>query len=70
MNVRRRMKKSAIGATTVTLIPTTAADPEAQPNHAALTQVVLTFAGVPPADIFGTVITDGLEFIISANTVT
>lgn len=63
MEARRRWKKSAIGATTVTLIPsTTGGAGEAHPAHIAPTQVVITYPSTPPTEFWGTVTTDGIEY--------
>ena len=45
--VIQRFKKSAVDATSVTLVPTTGAWAEAKPSHLAATEVVLTFSARP-----------------------
>lgn len=52
--VIQRFKKSAIDATTITLVPTTGAWAEAKPSHLAATQVVFTYTGTPE-NLFGTI---------------
>ena len=66
MVVKGHFKKSAIGATDVTLVPSTAAPEESQPAHLPITQIVLsTNAATPPAEFWGTVTTDGQEFEVT-----
>jgi hypothetical protein len=49
----RRFKVSAIGATSVTLIPSTAEDSENHPNHLPISQIVVsTNAAAPPAEFW------------------
>jgi hypothetical protein len=58
----QRFKKSAQDGTTVTLVPDTAgALSEGHPTQLAATQIVLTFAATP-AEMYGTVTTDGRKF--------
>lgn len=64
--IKRRFAKSAIGATDVTLVPSTAAPDENQPAHLPITQIVLsTNAATPPAEFWGTVTTDGQEYEVT-----
>jgi hypothetical protein len=62
VEVMKRWKKSAIGGTTVTLIPSTT-DQSSHPGHIAPTQIVITYSGTPPTDFWGTTTTDGVEYI-------
>ncbi len=63
--IRRRFKKSAIGATDVTLIPSTLAPDENQPASLPISQIVIsTNAATPPANFWGTVAADGQEYIV------
>lgn len=58
---RIQLKKSAIGATSVTLIPSTL-NPAAM-NEAAVSEVVITTgAAAPPASFWGTAAADGVEY--------
>jgi len=52
--VIQRFKKSAIDATTITLVPSTAHESEARPTHLAATQVVFTYTATPE-NLFGAV---------------
>jgi hypothetical protein len=58
---RNRWKKSAIGATTVTLIPSTKGGGPS-PSYIAPTQIVITYPSTPPVDLWGTTTTDGVEY--------
>lgn len=67
--VVQRFKKSAIDATTITLVPSTAHESEARPTHLAATQVVITYAATPE-NLFGTIaaslgLEDGQEYEIT-----
>lgn len=63
--VQRRMKKSAIGASSVTLVPTTAADPATDVDY-PISQVVISTSGVtPPIELYGVAVGDGREFLIT-----
>ena len=66
--VIQRFKKSAVDATTVTLVPTTGAWAEAKPSHLAATEVVLTFSA-RPENMYGAV-ADDQEYEISIKRVT
>lgn len=64
--VSRRMKKSAIGASSVTLVPTTVADPANMPVDYPMSQVVFSTNGVtPPVELWGVAVGDGREFIVT-----
>ena len=65
MEVKRRWKKSAIGASTITLVPSTVGGDGggAHPSHIAPTQIVITYPSTPPSDLWGTVTTDGIEYV-------
>jgi len=63
--ITRRYKKSAIGAASVTLVPTTAAADPILPSHLVNSQIVVTTANPPPAEFWGTVTTDGIEYEIT-----
>jgi hypothetical protein len=64
--LRGRFKKSAVGATSVTLVNTTTSDPEFSPNYAKITQLVIsTNSATPPTDIWGTTAADGKEYIVT-----
>ena len=59
--VVQRFKKSAIAATTITLIPSTAHESEARPTHLAATECRLTYTATPE-NLFGVVAASlGLE---------
>ena len=61
-----RLKKSAIGATDVTLVPSTLADGETSPNHLTVSQAVISTNGAtPPGDFWGTVAADGTEYMLT-----
>lgn len=67
----QRLKKSAIGASSVTLVPTTSGPSEALPNHLKGSQLVWSTGGVtPPAEFWGTAVTDGIEYEVSIRRVT
>jgi hypothetical protein len=57
---RVQYKKSAMGASSVTLVPSTM-NRDAM-NAAEVTQLVLTTTGTPPVGFWGTTLTDGVEF--------
>lgn len=64
--INRGFKKSAIGASSVTLIPTTAGEGESHPSHFPVSQIVVSTNGAtPPADFWGTLTTDGVEYEVS-----
>lgn len=64
--VVRRYKKSAIGASSVTLIPTTAADDAILPSHLINSQIVVsTNATTPPSSFWGTAAADGKEYLVT-----
>lgn len=66
MRITRTFKKSAIGASSVTLVPTTAMEPENRPTHMPISQIVVsTNAATPPAGFWGTATTDGTEYIVT-----
>lgn len=66
METSRRFKKSSVGASSVTLVPTTAADPQNLPEHLTMSQIVVSTNGAtPPADFWGTGTTDGVEYIVT-----
>ena len=72
--VIQRFKKSAIAATTITLVPTTGAWAEAKPNHLAATEVRLTYVGTPE-NLWGTIagsaaLNDDQEYEITIQRVT
>ena len=59
---RIQLKKSAVDATSVTLIPSTTAN-TTQFGEAAISQVVVSTSGAtPPASFWGTTTTDGIEY--------
>jgi hypothetical protein len=59
--VTQRFKKSAIAATTITLVPSTAHESEAKPTHLNATQMVITYAATPE-NMYGVVAASlGLE---------
>jgi hypothetical protein len=59
---RLQLKKSAIDATSVTLIPSTM-NADAMLGDSAISQVVIsTSAATPPASFWGTVAADGVEY--------
>jgi len=67
--VAQRFKKSAIDATTITLVPSTAHESEARPTHLAATQVVFTYTATPE-NLYGVVaaslgLEDGQEYIVT-----
>lgn len=67
--VVQRFKKSAIDATTITLVPSTAHESEAKPTHLAATQIVVTYAATPE-NLYGTIaaslgLADDLEYEIT-----
>jgi len=67
--VIQRFKKSAIDATTITLVPSTAHEAEAKPNHLAATQVVITYTATPE-NLYGLIagsvgLVDDMEYIIT-----
>lgn len=71
MLIQRRMKKSAIGASSVTLVPTTVADPQNFPQDYPLSQIVVsTNAVTPPVDFWGKLTTDGIEYEVIIRPVT
>jgi hypothetical protein len=64
MRAERLFVKSAIGATTVTLTPSTGA--ESKPGHVVLSQIVVTTgAATPDVGFWGTTTTDGTRYKIS-----
>jgi hypothetical protein len=64
--ITRRMKLSAIGASSVTLIPATDGDGENHPNHLPISQAVFSTNGAtPPAEYWGLAITEGMRFKIT-----
>lgn len=63
VRITRRMKKSAIGGTSVTLIPSTLVS-ESDP-HVAISNIVITTPSTPTAAFFGTAVADGIEFEIT-----
>jgi hypothetical protein len=59
---RIQLKKSAIDATSVTLIPSTM-NADAMLGDSAISQVVVsTSAATPPASFWGTAVADGVEY--------
>lgn len=71
MMLQRRFKKSAIGASSVTLVPTTVADPQMHPKESIVQQVVVsTNSGTPPASFWGTATADGIEYLVTIERVT
>lgn len=65
-NIVRSFKKSAIGATDVTLIPSTASDGENHPGHLPASQLVVSTGGAtPPAEFWGTAAADGKEYLVT-----
>jgi hypothetical protein len=62
--VIQRFRKTAQDGTTVTLQPSTTSYSEAKSTHLKATQIVLTFAATP-ADMFGTAITDDVDFEVT-----
>ena len=66
MPIIRTFKKSAIGASSVTLVPTTAMDATNKPNHLVISQIVVSTNGAtPPAEFWNTVTTDGCEYEVT-----
>jgi hypothetical protein len=64
MQSQIKLKKSVLGATSVTLIPSTASD-GANRGEAGITQVVITTgAAVPPVGFWGSVLADGQEYLL------
>ena len=61
MQTRMRWKKSAIGATTVTLVPSLSGGGPS-PSYVAPTQIVITYPSTPPVNLWGTTTTDGVEY--------
>jgi hypothetical protein len=60
------LKKSAVGATTVTLVPSTQGSGSENKGEAGITQVVITTgAVVPPPAFWGLVAADGMEFLLT-----
>jgi hypothetical protein len=52
----RRFKVSAVGAASVTLIPSTGEDSENHPNHLPISQIVVSTNGAtPPAEFWDTI---------------
>ena len=69
MKSSQRFKKSAIDATTITLVPSTVHEAEARPTHLAATGIVITYAATPE-NLFGAIaaslgLADDQEYIIS-----
>ena len=67
--VVQRFKKSAIDATTITLVPSTAHEAEAKPSHLVATQVVLTYVATPE-NLYGTIaaglgLADDMEYEVT-----
>jgi len=67
--VVQRFKKSAIDATTITLVPSTAHESEARPTHLKATQAVITYAATPE-NLYGTIaaslgLADDQEYLIT-----
>jgi len=66
MVIRRRFKKSAIGASSVTVVPSTAAEGQSFPLDLPISQIVFsTNAVTPPAEFWGTAIGDGGEYLVT-----
>lgn len=64
--ITRRMKLSAIGATTVTLVPATVGDGSNHPTDLPISQVVVSTTGAtPPASFWGLAITEGRHYKVS-----
>ena len=55
------MKLSAVGATSITLVPATATPSENSPTHLPMSQVVISTNGVTPPAEWGTV-AQGTEY--------
>ena len=68
MEVIQRFRKSAVDATTATLLPSTTSYAEAKPSHLAATQIVLTFTA-RPTELFGAV-ADDVEYEVVIRPVT
>jgi len=67
--VTQRFKKSAIDATTITLVPSTVHESEAHPNHLAATQIVVTYVATPE-NLYGLIaggagLTDDQEYEVT-----
>jgi len=64
MEIRCRLKKSAIGGSSVTLVPTTTAgDALTHPEDLPVSQVVVSTNGAtPPSSFWGTATTDLKEY--------
>ena len=61
--VKQLFKKSAVGGTTATLIPSTKNWSESKPTHLNATQIVLTFSATP-TEFWGTA-GDGNEYEVT-----
>lgn len=64
--VVKQMKKSAIGGTSVTLVPETdgSVGQETLPEF-NFTQIVVTTAGTPPAGLWGVAAADGRKYRVT-----
>lgn len=62
MEWSRMYKKSAIGGSSVTLIPSTAMPGEVHGEAGAISQIVLTTPSTPPAAFWGVATADGREY--------
>lgn len=66
-----KFKKSAIGATSVTLIPSTSGFGETLPAHVKASQVVVSTGGATPDPKFwGLAAADGREYLVTIEEVT
>jgi hypothetical protein len=67
--ISQRFKKSAMDATTLTLVPSTVHEAEARPTHLAATQIVLTYVATPE-NLYGLIagsvgLADDVEYIVT-----
>jgi hypothetical protein len=61
MEIKKSVKKSAIGRSSVTLV----ADDDVgatRPAHLEITSLVITTPGVPPSEFWGTAVADGRKY--------
>ncbi|MGH6782817.1 MAG: hypothetical protein ACREB5_12020 [Sphingomonadaceae bacterium] len=67
MITQRRFKKGSIGATSVTLDPSTAGGTaENKPGHLVMSQIVVSTGGATPdAYFWGTAAADGKEYLVT-----
>lgn len=67
----RKFKKSSIGASSVTLVPSTSGDGENHPGDLPVSQIVVSTNGAtPPSSFWNTVTTDGVEYRVTIEKVT